>query len=90
MATVRFFATIRQLTGQKETSLRSDTVQELLQALAEKHGVGFQKAVYGPGGLSDEAIILINGRHLEHLPAGLKTKLENEDVVAIFPLVGGG
>ena len=90
MVTVRFFATIRQITGQKETAVVASTLQDLLTQLATKHGIRFQQAVYGPQGVSKEAIILVNGRHLEHLPKGLETKLSPTDTVAIFPLVGGG
>lgn len=90
MATVRFFATIREITGQKETSVVSVTLQGLLEQLAAKYGIRFQQEVYGPEGVRNEAIILFNGRHLEHLPEGLETKLKPDDTVAIFPLVGGG
>ncbi|MGI6128852.1 MAG: MoaD family protein [bacterium] len=90
MATVRFFATIREITGQKETVVMANTLQDLLEKLASKQGVRFHQAVYGPEGLSPEVIIMINGRHIEHLPAGLSTELTPTDIVAIFPLVGGG
>ena len=90
MVTVRFFATIRKITGEKETFLAASTLQELLEQLALEQRSRFHQAVYGPDGVSDEAIILVNGRHLEHLPEGLKTKLSPNDTVAIFPLVGGG
>ena len=91
MITVRFFATIREITGQKETSVvDASTLQDLLDQLASKQGTRFHQAVYGPEGLSNAVILLINGRHLEHLPEGLSTKLSPGDTVAIFPLVGGG
>ena len=90
MVTVRFFATIREITGQKETVVAASTLVDLLEQLAAKYGIRFHHAVYGPQGVSNEAIILVNGRHLEHLPNGLNTKLNRADTVAIFPLVGGG
>ncbi|HHV07514.1 MAG TPA: MoaD/ThiS family protein [Firmicutes bacterium] len=90
MVTVRFFAGIREITGQKETTVAASTLKDLLTNLAAKHGLRFQHEVYGPEGVSDEAIILVNGRHLEHLPEGLETELVPDDTVAIFPLVGGG
>jgi MoaD family protein len=34
--------------------------------------------------------ILINGRHVSHLPGGLDTLLTDGDQVAIFPPVAGG
>ncbi|MEG2419744.1 MAG: MoaD/ThiS family protein [Eubacterium sp.] len=44
-----------------------------------------------PGGetLGDEIIILVNGRHVEHLN-GIHTPLVPSDTVAIFPVVAGG
>ena len=37
----------------------------------------------------DDVIIMVNGRHIEHLD-GVHTKLTEEDYVAITPLVAGG
>ena len=36
-----------------------------------------------------DVIILVNGRHIEHLD-GVATKLTEDDYVAITPLVAGG
>ncbi|HHY93341.1 MAG TPA: MoaD family protein [Firmicutes bacterium] len=90
MVRVLFFAGIRAITRTKETEAAAGSVEELLAALAARYGPKFQSAVYGPDGLSREAIITVNGRHLAHLPDGLQTRLQPGDTVAIFPLVAGG
>ncbi|HHV58168.1 MAG TPA: MoaD family protein [Firmicutes bacterium] len=90
MVRVLFFAGIREITRAKETKVAAGSVEELLRELAARYGPKFQSAVYGPDGLSREAILILNGRHLAHLPDGLKTKLVPGDTVSIFPLVAGG
>jgi molybdopterin synthase sulfur carrier subunit len=34
-------------------------------------------------------ILLVNGRHVQHLD-GLETHLSEKDVLSVFPLIGGG
>jgi molybdopterin converting factor small subunit len=41
-------------------------------------------------GIPRRLTILINGRHVSHLPNGLDTVLMDGDQVAIFPPVAGG
>lgn len=90
MVRVLFFAGIRELTHTKETEVAAGSLEELLRELAARYGRKFESAVYGAAGLSREVIITVNGRHLAHLPDGLKTKLAPGDTVSIFPLVAGG
>ena len=37
----------------------------------------------------DDVIIMVNGRHIEHLD-GMATTLTEDDYVAVTPLVAGG
>jgi molybdopterin synthase sulfur carrier subunit len=87
---VKFFAIFRELTGTKETGdFAAETLEELLQALGQHYGKKFTDWVWADGGLSDDVIILINGRAIEHLD-GVKTRLQPADEIAIFPKMAGG
>lgn len=66
-------------------------VRDLLEALAEKHGVPFKKAVYEPNSpdLKPTYIMSINGLLLNQLKE-LDTKLKEGDHVILMPIVTGG
>lgn len=89
---IKFFASIRELTGEidREWSDPAGNVRELLQQLTIYYGNRFQSKIFkSDGGLSEEIIILINGRDLRHL-SGLDTQLAPDDSISIFPVVAGG
>ena len=89
---VKYFADIRKLSGRLDEQLEAvapATLRGLLDELSRRHGPPFRERVYERDGLSQTLIVLVNGRHVEHL-AGLDTPLGREDVVAIFPVVAGG
>ncbi|QGU94051.1 MoaD family protein [Clostridium bovifaecis] len=87
---VKFFAYIRDYTNCKETDFEyCETLEMLLRRLSEAYGEKFRNKVFQGNQLSKEVIILVNGRHIAHLD-GISTKLNREDVVAIFPVVAGG
>ena len=68
------------------------TVRDLVRQLAMELGPELSQMLSssGTGGSQERVVILVNGRHCSHLPAGLETELEDGDVVAIFPPVMGG
>ncbi|MCD5409829.1 MAG: MoaD family protein [Methanocellales archaeon] len=87
---VKFYATFRDIVGQREIQRRFDgTVCELLDRLCKEYGEEFKKATFDESKLRSYIKILVNGRDIEFLD-GLHTKLSDNDVVAIFPPVGGG
>jgi len=92
-ARVRFFTTLREITGKKEEEVESSstiTVKELLTRLSKKYGKEFTDYVYDEKGeVRTHIQILINGRDIDVFQ-GLETKLKEGDTVAIFPPVGGG
>jgi len=91
--TVKFFTTLREITGKKEDEIQLSsiiTVKELLTRLSKKYGKQFVDYLYDERGNMRAYIqILINGRGIKDLQ-GLETKLKEGDVIAIFPPVGGG
>jgi molybdopterin synthase sulfur carrier subunit len=92
-ARVKFFTTLREITGKKEEEVESAgiiNVKELLTQLSKKYGIKFTDYIYDEkGNVRTYIQILINGRGIE-IFQGLETKLKEGDTVAIFPPVGGG
>ncbi|SKA98045.1 molybdopterin synthase sulfur carrier subunit [Caloramator quimbayensis] len=88
---VKFFAFFRNYAKCKETDVPLyNDLRELLDFLCQKYGKEFEGKVYTKNReISDEVIILINGRHIAHLE-GINTKLKEGDEVCIFPVAAGG
>ena len=88
---LKFFATYRPITHCKELDIPvQKNVLALLQMLVARYP-DFADKLLDPSGteLGPEAIVFVNGRHIQHLD-GVDTKLVDEDVVSLFPLVAGG
>lgn len=88
---VKFFANLRNVTKVKEVEVEEAVnIELLLNKLVEMYGDQFRNAIFDDDGkLRKFFKILHNGRDID-FEQGLKTKLEREDVVAIFPPAGGG
>jgi sulfur-carrier protein len=87
---VKFFATIRDITKSKSIDFEYfETVDTLLHKLCNKYGDALTKKVFNGSELSNEIIILVNGRHIVHLD-GINTKLSENDEISIFPVIAGG
>ncbi len=91
MMTIRFFADLRALTGQREIAWNgsADTVTGLLKALGTRFGPAFERRVVPGGRKSETIIVLVNGRDVRDL-VGADTPVGPDDVVSIFPMVAGG
>lgn len=91
MALVRLFASLRKVVGQKELVIPADSVRELVEKFTESYEkispLLLESA--NPLKLKPYNIILVNGRDIRSLH-GVQTRLKNEDVVSMFPPVGGG
>lgn len=91
---VRYFTTLRELSGTREEELeitKGSTLNELLDLVSVKYGEeAFNYLHVNTTGTIDPSIqFLINGGSIRNLH-GLTTVLNEGDVVAIIPPVGGG
>ena len=92
--TVKFFATLREITGKKEEKIKvteNSTLNSLIEHLSKKYGTTFTEHIYkkGEGNINPTLQFLIDGTNVNALN-GFKTKLKNGNVVVIIPPVGGG
>jgi molybdopterin synthase sulfur carrier subunit len=93
---VRFFTSLREIINKKEETLKFPegekvTVDMVLKTLTQRYGKRFVEYVYDrkTGEVRGSLQFLVNGKSAATLN-GLETELENGDVLAILPPVGGG
>ena len=93
---VRFFTSLREITGKKDETLEfSDeekvTVDRILTTLSNQYDKGFVDYVYDAKTHEVKGFLqfLINGQSASTMK-GLQTELKDGDVLAILPPVGGG
>ena len=93
---VRFFTVLREFTEKKEETLHFEegetvTINIVLEKLAARYGKPFTDYVFDPqsGGVRRYLQFFINGQSAATIKR-LETELNNGDVVAIVPPVGGG
>ena len=88
---IRFFATIREITGVGE--IRWDeptaTLGELLRALSARYGPTFHRWVLEKDDLGKTVLVVINGHDSRH-QGGINAPLHPDDAIAIFPAIAGG
>jgi len=89
--TLKFFAMYRDVTRCKDEVVAAPAdVWALLISLDERYK-GFGKKLFSPDGadISENAIVLVNGRNI-HFLNGKHTPLCDKDTVSLFPVVAGG
>ena len=88
---IRFFASIRNITGVKEIAWDepAPTLGNLLQRLSDRYGPEFRRWVLEGEGLGGSVMVVVNGTDARH-KAGLATQLAATDVVSILPIMAGG
>lgn len=93
---VRFFTSLRELTGKREETLEFSgkekiTIGLVLERLSKRYGREFVDYVFDrkTGDVKGFLQFLVNGRSASTLN-GLDTPLRDGDVLAIVPPVGGG
>lgn len=89
--TVKFFATVREVTGVKSIEITADTIRDVLEDLKKRFGKAFHDTVIDPetGELRRFFSFMVNGKRVELLD-GYDTELHDGDSIALFPPIGGG
>lgn len=88
---IQLFATLRDKYGSKEVSIECDgTIRGLVESASKVLGEEFSSDVYDRESdrVRDDIIFTINGRNIKDLKGDVR--LENQDVIAIFPPLAGG
>ena len=82
MPTVRFYASLRQVAGTPEADFAGATVKELLDTVSRTYGGKLDRYL-------KISTVFVNGKNVIQMK-GRRTRLEPDDVVSIFPPMGGG
>jgi len=90
---VKFYATLRNIVGGKEVEVPVDygaTAKELLDAIIARYPALKKELLQEDGRLYGHVHMFINGRDVQFYDKNLNVKIGPEDVITIFPAVGGG
>jgi MoaD family protein len=94
--TVRFFTSLREIVGKREETLtfpegEKVTMNSILKTLVQRYGKRFVEYIYDAktGEVKGFLQFLVNGKSAATLN-WLQTEIEDGDILAILPPVGGG
>ena len=90
---VRFFGKFRELLNKETVTLNvreNGKVKDVIYELARRNDPKILERILNEKGeVRSEIIILVKGRNIQNFK-GLETKVEENDVVYIFPIATGG
>jgi molybdopterin synthase sulfur carrier subunit len=90
---VNFYATLRQIVGTKtvEFSLPEGAkIRQLVEEIVRGFPALRHEMINAQGELHGHVHVFINGRDSTFLEDSLETEILSDDVISIFPAVGGG
>ncbi len=90
---VKFFATLRDIAGGKVVEIPLDhgvTAKEVLEAIIIKFPDMEKELLQEDGRLFGHVHFFVNGRDVQFLEDDLETQIMPDDIISVFPAVGGG
>jgi sulfur-carrier protein len=90
---VTFYATLRQVVGQKSVDFElpeGGTIKQLLEKMIRQYPRLHQEMLDAEGDMLAHVYIFVNGRAVSLLENALDTELEPDDEIGVFPAIGGG
>ncbi len=85
MTTVKLYANLRKLAGTREIPVGGSTLGEALNDLIRQHPA-LRDALFQNEELRPHVVVTLNGQNL----VSLDTAITGQDVIAVFPPIGGG
>ena len=90
---VSFYATLRPIVGQKTVEVDvpdGATVGQLIEAIVSAYPALHPELLDEKGDLQGHIKFFVNGREVIYLERQIDTVLHLDDIVTVFPPVGGG
>lgn len=90
---VSFYATLRPIVGQKTVDVDippGATARQLLNAIVDSYPALRPELLDEQGNLRSHMKFFINGREVIYLEHQMDTIIQPDDVITVFPPVGGG
>lgn len=90
---VNFFATLRDIAGGKTVEIHADhgvTAKELLDAIIARFPPMKKELLNADGRMYGHVHFFINGRDVQFMENEFQTVIQADDVINVFPAVGGG
>ena len=93
MVKINFYATLRQIVGTKTVELSlpgGSRIKQMVDEIVRRFPTLGPELINAQGELHGHVHVFINGRDSTFLDNGLDTEIFPDDVISIFPAVGGG
>ena len=90
---VNFYATLRDIAGGKTVEIPIDhgvTVREVLDAIVTRFPAMKKELLREDGRMYGHVHFFVNGRDVQFTEDDYETRIMPEDVINVFPAVGGG
>ena len=90
---VHFYATLRDIAGRKTIEIPLNhgvAAKEVLEAIILRFPAMEKELLREDGRLYGHVHFFINGRDVQFLDDDLETKIMPDDIITVFPAVGGG
>lgn len=90
---VNFYATLRQVVGSRQVDFalpQDGTLRQLVEEIIKRYPDLKMQMLDPKGNLHSHIHIFVNGRDSTFLDGSLDTILHPQDIISIFPPVGGG